>query len=46
MVFAQLSHALSLNDVCDTLRLHQGALATVREATPPSRNGLSHANRV
>jgi hypothetical protein len=45
MVFAQLSHALSLNDICDTLGNHSGALRTVREATPPSRNGLSHANR-
>lgn len=46
MVFAHLSHALSLNDVCDTLRLHKGALSTIRNATPPSRNGLSHANTV
>jgi hypothetical protein len=46
MIFAHLSHALSLNDICDTLRYHAGALATVRRATPPSRNGLSHANKV
>lgn len=46
MVFAHLSHALSLNDVCDTLRHHEGALSTIRKATPPSRNGLSHANKV
>ncbi|MFH1762438.1 MAG: DUF4372 domain-containing protein, partial [bacterium] len=46
MVYAQLSHALSLNDICDSLRHHSGALATVRDAKPPSRNGLSHANRV
>jgi hypothetical protein len=46
LIFAQVSHALSLNDVCDTLRHHSGALATVRGATPPSRNGLSHANKV
>ena len=46
MVFAQLSHALSLNDVCDTLRHHVGALGTIRNATAPSRNGLAHANRV
>ena len=45
MLFAQLSHALSLNDVCDTLRNHSGSLSTMREAQPPSRNGLSHANR-
>ena len=46
MIFAHLSHALSLNDVCDTLRHHEGALQTLRNATPPSRNGLSHANKV
>lgn len=46
MIFAHLTHALSLNDVCDTLRHHSGALSTIRTATPPSRNGLSHANKV
>jgi hypothetical protein len=46
MIFAQISHALSLNDVCDTLRYHAGALSTLRHALPPSRNGLSHANKV
>jgi hypothetical protein len=45
MLFAHLTHALSLNDICDTLKLHSGALLTVRGATPPSRNGLSHANK-
>ncbi|MBD3418784.1 MAG: IS4 family transposase [Chitinivibrionales bacterium] len=46
LVYAQLAHALSLNDVCDSLRNHSSALFTVRRATPPSRNGLSHANKV
>jgi hypothetical protein len=46
MIFAHLSHALSLNDICDTLRHHAGALSTLRGASPPSRNGLSHANMV
>ena len=45
MLFAQLAHALSLNDVVDTLRNHGGVLTTIRGAGPPSRNGLSHANR-
>jgi len=45
MTFAQVSHALSLNDICDTLRNHSGVLSTMRRAVPPSRNGLSHANR-
>jgi hypothetical protein len=46
MVYAHLAHSLGLNDITDTLRHHSGALATVRGATAPSRNGLSHANKV
>jgi hypothetical protein len=46
MLHVQIAHGLSLNDVADTLRNHSGVLATIRHATPPSRNGLSHANRV
>jgi hypothetical protein len=42
---AQLTHCLGLNDLCDSLQLHSGPLSTIRGATPPSRNGLSHANR-
>lgn len=45
LLFAQLSHSLGLNDVCDALQLHSGPLSAVRGATPPSRNGLSHANK-
>ena len=45
LVHAQLAHSLSLNDVCDDLRNHSGALSTLRGATPPSRNGLSYASR-
>jgi hypothetical protein len=46
MLHVQVAHSLSLNDVADTLRNHSSALSTIRGATPPSRNGLSHANRV
>lgn len=46
MIFGQLTHALSLNDICDTLQLHRGALSTIRNVTALSRNGLSHANAV
>jgi hypothetical protein len=42
---AQLTHCLGLNDLCDGLQLHSGPLSTIRGATAPSRNGLSHANR-
>jgi len=45
LVHSQLAHSLSLNDLCDDLRNHSGALSTLRRAVPPSRNGLSHANR-
>ena len=44
MIFARLSHALSLNDICDCLRFHKGYLAQIRDCVPPSRNGLAHAN--
>jgi Transposase DDE domain/Domain of unknown function (DUF4372) len=43
MLFAQLTHAIGLNDVCDWLRLKAGALARFG-VTPPSKNTLSHAN--
>ena len=46
LIYAQLTHAIGLNDVCDGLRMNRGALATIRGATPPSRNNLSHANKV
>jgi hypothetical protein len=45
LIFAQVSHSIGLNDVCDALRLHSGPLSAVRGATPPSRNNLSHANK-
>ena len=45
LIYAQLTHALGLNDVCDALRLHSGPLSAIRGASPPSKNALSHANR-
>ena len=44
MLFAQLSHAIGLNDVCDWLRLKSGVLARFG-VTPPARNTLSNANK-
>ena len=44
LIYSQLSHALSLNDVCDSLRNHSSILKTIRGAAAPSRNGLSYAN--
>ena len=46
LMHAQLSHSISLNDTCDCLRNHSGALSSMREAVAPSRNALSNANRV
>jgi hypothetical protein len=45
MIYAQSSHALSLNDVCDGLSVHENILPEIRGAKLPSRNGLSHSNR-
>ena len=46
LLYAQLNHALSLNDVCDGLALMRTPLRALRGATPPARNTLSHANKV
>ena len=44
MLFAQLTHAIGLNDVCDWLRMKAAVLAR-HGLGAPSRNGLSHANK-
>lgn len=46
IIYAHMTHAIGLNDVCDALRMNGGALATIRGATPPSRNNLSYANKM
>jgi hypothetical protein len=45
MLYAQFTHAIGLNDVCAALRANRSVLASIRGAKPPSRNGLSHANK-
>jgi hypothetical protein len=45
LLHAQLSHSLSLNDVCDSLQYRASHFAAIRGAAAPSRNGFSHANR-
>jgi hypothetical protein len=45
LLYAQLTHALGLNDVCDALHLHSGPLSALRGATPPCKNTFSYANR-
>lgn len=46
LLHAQVTHAIGLNDVCDSLQMNRYALATIRGAMPPSRNNLSHANKI
>jgi hypothetical protein len=46
LMHAQLTHAIGLNDVCDSLQMNAGVLETIRGATAPRRNTLSHANKV
>ena len=46
LLYAQLTHSIGLNDVCDALRLQSGSLSSIRGATPPTRNNLSHADKV
>ena len=46
MGHAQISHSIGLNNLCDDLQLNSGPLSAIRGATPPSRNNLSHANKV
>lgn len=45
LLYAQLTHAFGLNDVCDSLRNHARWLGSIRAATAPARNTLSHANK-
>jgi hypothetical protein len=45
LLYAQLVHAIGLNDVCDGLQMNSGLLSALRGATPPTRNNLSHANK-
>ena len=35
LLFGQLSHALGLNDICDTLQNHSGVLTTIRNQLRP-----------
>jgi hypothetical protein len=46
LCYAQVTHSIGLNDVCDALQLNSGPLSALRGATPPTRNNLSYANKV
>ena len=45
LVYCQLSHSVSLNDVCDAMQTHEGKVTTIRGAVPAKRNTFSNANR-
>jgi hypothetical protein len=45
LIYGHVSHALSLNDICDALSVHASEFMRMRGATPPARNTFSHANR-
>lgn len=46
LLYAQLTHSIGLNDVCDALSLHSGPLSSLRGASAPSGNNLSNSNKV
>lgn len=43
--YGHAAHALSLNDTCDALAVHESEFLRVRGATTPARNTFSNANR-
>ena len=45
LLFGHASHALSLNDICDALAVHEPEFLRIRDATAPKRNTFSNANR-
>jgi hypothetical protein len=45
MIYAQVSRAMGLNDVCDALSFHISDLFAIRAARAPRHNTLSHANK-
>jgi len=45
LLYTQLSHSISLNDVCDAMQTHSGKLTKIRAAVPAKRNTFSYANR-
>ncbi len=45
LIYGHTSHALSLNDICDALSVHEAEFLRVRGASAPARNTFSNANR-
>ena len=46
LAYAHLTHAVGFNDVCDGLQMNATTLSTLRGAVPPTRNNLSHSNKI
>ena len=44
-ICGQVTRAIGLNDICDSLEINSSSLRAIRGATPPKRNTFSHANR-
>lgn len=45
LIYGHVANALSLNEICDALKVHEAEFMRVRGATPPARNTFSNANR-
>ena len=45
LIYGHAAHALSLNEICDALSVHEAEFLRIRGATPPKRNTFSNANR-
>jgi len=45
LLFGQLAHTFSLNEICDACAVHEKRLLRIRNVSLPKRNTLSNANR-
>jgi hypothetical protein len=45
LMLGHLSHAFSLNEICDSCSIHASNLQRIDGVTPPKRNTFSNANR-
>ncbi len=45
LLLGHLTHAFSLNEICDIMALHEREVCRTRGVTAPKRNTFSHANR-
>ena len=45
LIYGHISHASSLNEICDGLSVHEAEFSRIRDVTAPKRNTFSNANR-